>query len=355
MPVAITVEGSNTLTRSLIVFGQGLNRAHPNMQDLISSIQAGNDSSGFHRHLFKLLGHAGTNAGRSFTRALTRSRMKNSGSLISYYESQLERLASAFAFSADLGMTLGGKLKVAECLSGRYADVLSEIYMGYSMLWFRRKNDCKDIDIVLEYAMDSCLHRIENAFYGIISNFPIRPVAWAIRAVAFPTGRCYEAPNDALMKKTSQLITTNTEVRSLLTNTVFVSQLDKTDRVREIETAFPICIEADKILSVMRKSKRKEPTEQERQVLERAEELRERIIQVDAFEQLVHPHEELVRSTSPDEIENLRQQGLQRQTSFSKHMADVEPESRSVRESGAEGHNDPLANRGKDMNTGLGW
>ncbi len=135
MPVAITVEGSNTLTRSLIVFGQGLNRAHPQMQDLIGSIQAGNDGAGFHRHLFKLLGHAGTNAARSFTRSLTRSRFKSGGSLISYYESQLERLSAAFAISADLGMTLGGKLKVAECISGRYADVLSEIYMGYSMLW----------------------------------------------------------------------------------------------------------------------------------------------------------------------------------------------------------------------------
>ena len=219
---------------------------------------------------------------------------------------------------------------------------------------YRRKNECKDIDIVMEYAMDSCLHRIENAFMGIISNFPIRPVAWAIRAVAFPTGRCYEGPDDRLMKKTSQLITTDTEVRRLLTSTVFVSELS-TDRVREIDTAFPICIEADKILSKMRKAKRKEPTEQEKHVLDRAEELRERIIQVDAFDQIVHPHEELVRSTTPDEIETLRKQGLQRQHSFSKHMADTDPESKSVRESGLEGHNDPLANRGKDMNTGLGW
>eukprot|EP00940_MAST-03C_sp_MAST-3C-sp2_P000120 g120.t1 len=353
IPVAITVEGSNTLTRSLIVFGQGLNRAHPVMQDLIASIQDGDDAKGFHKQLLKLVSHAATNAGRSFGQSIARRRSKGTN-LVSYYESQLQRLASAFAFSADLGMTLGGKLKVAEMQSGRFADILSEIYLGYAMLWYRQKNASVDgVDRVMEFAMDRCLHRIETAFFGIFDNFPIRPVAWTMRAVTFPFGRgTYAPPSDRLVKSTSQLITTDTEIRRLLSSTVFVSS-KPTDRVREIDAAFPVCIEADKILADMRRTKR-QASDAENALLERAEELRERIIQVDAFEQLVHPHEELVRGTTPLDT-SLQKQGLQRQSSFASSLAERDPVSKSVREGGTEGHNDPHANRGKDMNTAMGW
>ena len=86
-----------------------------------------------------------------------------------------------------------------------------------------------------------------------------------------------------------------------LTSTVFVSKLDKTDRVREIETAFPICIEVITLSTCVKRNEEKPQNRNNN--LDRAEELRERIIQVDAFEQLVHPHEELVRSTTPDEME----------------------------------------------------
>lgn len=130
LPIAITVEGANILTRSLIIFGQGLNRSHPHMLPLVESIMAGNDISGFRTNLMSFLGHAGSNAGRSLARgpfslSVPRSlrphpsRGKRGVELEKHWEAQLQRLSANFALVSDLGCVLGGKLKVAEFLSGR--------------------------------------------------------------------------------------------------------------------------------------------------------------------------------------------------------------------------------------------
>merc|ERR1712227_670592 len=111
--------------------------------------------------------------------------------------------------------------------------------------------------------------RIQDAFFGIFANFPIRPVAWAMQAVTFPTGRCYQPPSDKEMRATANLITTESGIRSILSETVFVSD-DATDRVRQINDALPKC----------RKAKR-DPTAEEQLLLDEAEAMRELIIQVD--------------------------------------------------------------------------
>eukprot|EP00968_Pinguiococcus_pyrenoidosus_P007167 scaffold474_cov242-Pinguiococcus_pyrenoidosus.AAC.4 len=79
VPIAITVEGANTLTRSLIQFGQGLTRSHPHLLDIIKSIEKGNDQAGFNTHLGRIVGHAVANTGRSFSGALFRRRGKGRG------------------------------------------------------------------------------------------------------------------------------------------------------------------------------------------------------------------------------------------------------------------------------------
>ena len=130
MPVAITVEGANILTRSLIVFGQGLNRAHPNMQDIVAAIGKGDAQDEFSKHAWSLVGHGAKNAGSAFSQALVRPRGNPGGKgAAAYHEAQLQRLAAAFAVTTDLGLVLGGKLKTAEFLSGRYADILSNLYL----------------------------------------------------------------------------------------------------------------------------------------------------------------------------------------------------------------------------------
>lgn len=127
IPIGITVEGANILTRSLIVFGQGLNRSHPNLLPLIEAINKGDDMPAFNKHLAALIGHAATNGAASFGLALQAfatapfASKRSSESVVAFHEAQLGRLARAFAISADLSLVLGGRLKFAEMLSGRWA------------------------------------------------------------------------------------------------------------------------------------------------------------------------------------------------------------------------------------------
>lgn len=158
-PIAITVEGANTLTRSLIQFGQGLMRAHPHLLSVVRSVQKGDDPAGFNAGLWGMVSHGAVNAGRSLGRTALRSRSKSD--LEGYYESQLNRLASAFAVASDLSLTLGGKIKFAESLSGRYADVLSHLYLGYATLWFHSKFPAQGSEKVVDWVMANILVDIQ--------------------------------------------------------------------------------------------------------------------------------------------------------------------------------------------------
>jgi acyl-CoA dehydrogenase len=283
IPIAITVEGANILTRSLIQFGQGLTRAHPSLLHIIKSIQAGNDMKGFNKAITATIGHGATNLGRSLVTSVTRQRFK-SGGLASYYESQLTKLAANFALSTDFALLMGGKVKAAQSISGRYADVMSNLYLGYAVLWHYQKFPVKGSEKMVEYAMESILYDIEDAFHGIFANFPIPGVGLVMRAVTFPTGRCYAKPTDKMTQAVSQLISTDSEVRKQLSSALFLSD-DPNDRTALISATLAKSIDADKILALCRKEKR-QPTPLEQAILEGVEAARDKIVQVDSFDRL---------------------------------------------------------------------
>eukprot|EP01097_Dermamoeba_algensis_P004695 TRINITY_DN3030_c0_g1_i1.p1 TRINITY_DN3030_c0_g1~~TRINITY_DN3030_c0_g1_i1.p1 ORF type:complete len:744 (-),score=221.45 TRINITY_DN3030_c0_g1_i1:134-2365(-) len=283
IPVAITVEGANTLTRNLIIFGQGLTRSHPYLYDLIKTIQKGDQVKEFSQILQKLVIHGATNFGRSLARAFTRSRGKG-GNIVAHYESQLSRFAANFAFCSDVALVMGGKLKSAEYISGRFADILSNLYLGYACLWFYEKHKTAGLDKVLDLSMTNILYDIQKAFDGIFTNFPIPGVGVVMRAVTFPTGQPYEEPTDRQRKLASDLITKPGAVRDLLTQDIFHSK-DPHDRHNLLLRALPKAVEADAILSKLKKEKRS-ATKAEQQVIDEAEALREEVIQVDAFPSL---------------------------------------------------------------------
>lgn len=285
VPIAITVEGANILTRSLIQYGQGLTRSHPHLLHVIKSIQKGDDMKGFNAALTATIGHALTNVGRSFVSGTVGRRFSRGNDPVGYYESQLGRLAANFAFCSDVGMVLGGKLKFAESLSGRYADVLSNLYLGYAALWHYKKYPAADAEPVLDYALQQILHETEIAFHDIFVNFPVAGLGPLMRLMTFPTGRCYSKPNDALVKKASDAITTDTVYRTQLTENVFVSSDVEKDRVALIMATLPKVIKADVMLAKIRKEKRS-PTNDEKALIDEAEAARERIIQVDSFARL---------------------------------------------------------------------
>eukprot|EP01040_Poterioochromonas_malhamensis_P025082 gene25082-31198_t len=158
LPIAITVEGANILTRSLMIFGQGLNRAHPNLIGILDAIEKGDDVKGFTKATIGFLNHFVTNTGRSLVRAVTRPRSKSD--LLAYYEGQLSRLSSNFAVSADLALVLGGRLKFEEMLSGRFADAFGTLYLGYACCWYYQQNrKVEGIDALFELAMESILQQ----------------------------------------------------------------------------------------------------------------------------------------------------------------------------------------------------
>ena len=293
VPIAITVEGANILTRSLIQFGQGLTRSHPTLLHMIQAIQHGDDMKGFNKALSATIVHAGANAYRSVAANVTRNRMKIHSQPSDYYESQLLKLSANFALCSDFAMTMGGGLKQAEFTSGRYADVLSNLFLGYAILWHYKKYPVAGSEKIVEYAMENILFETEDALFGIYANFPIPLLGSTMQLLTSPTGRCYARPTDTMIKQVAALITTDSAVRTQLSECLYFSS-DPNDRVAMLNTTLPQALAADKLLSQLRKEKRV-PSAEEKMVIDTAESLREIIIQVDSFarigKELQHPEE----------------------------------------------------------------
>jgi len=288
VPIAITVEGANTLTRTLIQYGQGLTRSHPHLLDVIKTIQHGDQQAEFVRHVASLVGHGARNAAASLWRSAFRARRfaDESGSVrktVDFHSSQLDRLSAAFALCADVSLLMGGKIKFAEMLSGRYADVMSNLYLGYATLWFASKHaNVEGLDVLVEYTMQKVEADIEIAFRGIFANFPVPGCGALMSALAFPlSARAYAQPSDALARKVSTLVSTDSAVRALLAEDMFVPK-DATERVALLERALPLVMRANVVRAALRKEKRA-PTAAEDALISEAEKLREEIIQVDAF------------------------------------------------------------------------
>jgi acyl-CoA dehydrogenase len=233
-PVAITVEGSNTLTRSLIIFGQGLNRSHPHLLNIISNIES-NDTRQFHENFTKIVKHTIHNLGKSIYYSIYLKLYRRNGvDIDKYTEIHLNRHVANFAFSANIALLMGGKIKTAEYISGRYADILADIYMSYACLWFYKKNNStKDIDKLLEYCINDYSKNIESNINKIADNFPIYLMGRLIKYVTYPLGNYYKHNDDKLITDVSNIITKPTELRRLLTENIFISK-DSNNRLNQI-------------------------------------------------------------------------------------------------------------------------
>ena len=173
-PVAITVEGANIMTRTLIIFGQGATRCHPYALNLIKSIENG-DAAEFRNNLLGWLGHFFANIGRSFVRTLTRGSTFGSpvsGETATFYR-RLGWASARFSMLTDLAIFfLGGKLKTRGKLTGRYADALAWQFVAFSALRRFEAEGRKAEDLPLvQYACEYSLRRIQEAFEGIYANF----------------------------------------------------------------------------------------------------------------------------------------------------------------------------------------
>ena len=228
VPVAITVEGANLLTRNLIIFGQGAIRCHPFVLREMNAARNPDRAAGvdeFDRALFGHVGFTISNAVRSFIMALTHARFTRApvaGPTARYYQ-HVVRFSASFAFAVDVAMlTLGGYLKKKENLSARLGDVLSCMYLASMVLKHHENQGRLEEDRpLLEWACRSLLYHAQEQLHGFLRNFPNRALAALMRVLIFPRGRIYSAPGDRLAHDVAALVTNPTESRARFGNGTF--------------------------------------------------------------------------------------------------------------------------------------
>jgi len=222
-PIAITVEGANILTRSLIIFGQGAIRCHPFVLRELQAAQQENEQRAlteFDDALFSHIGYAISNLSRTFFLALTHGKFSNvplNTPTRRYYQN-INRYSAAFALASDFAMlTLGGKLKIMELLSARLGDVLSSMYLASVVLKHFENQGRRASDLPLvEWSVRTLMYQAQEQLHSFLRNFPNRPVAFLLRFFIFPRGRTYSAPSDALGRKVVNLMTQTGEARDRL-------------------------------------------------------------------------------------------------------------------------------------------
>ncbi|HEY9181688.1 MAG TPA: acyl-CoA dehydrogenase, partial [Gammaproteobacteria bacterium] len=223
VPIAITVEGANILTRNLIIFGQGAIRCHPFVRAEMEAARNPDRDAGlveFDRLLFKHLGYALSNAARSLTMAVTLARFTEVpavGPPRRYYQ-HINRYSASFALITDAAMfTLGGELKRRELLSARLGDILSYLYLASMVLKHYQDQGEPPEDLPLvEWSCRTLLYKTQEQFHGLLRNFPNRWVAALLRLCIFPRGRTYSAPSDELGQRIVELIINPTSTRERL-------------------------------------------------------------------------------------------------------------------------------------------
>jgi acyl-CoA dehydrogenase len=260
VPIAITVEGANIMTRSLMIYGQGSIRCHPFIQDEILAAQNENRKQGikdfdavFFKHAafqFKTLGYA-------FFRAWTRGWMSSApveGPTSRYYR-QVKRLSAALTLTSEAALvSLGGALKRKELLSARLGDVLAELYLTSTVL--KRFEDdgqpSEDLPLV-HWACQTSLHEAERRLRAILNNFPVRPIAFILKFITMPFGHGVKPPSDDLVSEVANLVQQPGPSRDRLTEGIFVG--GKEDVIGRVEHAFLRAVSVDGIKRKMRKSK----------------------------------------------------------------------------------------------------
>ena len=259
IPVGITVEGANILTRSLILFGQGAIRCHPYVLKEMHAAQD-NDLDAFDAALWGHVGYTVNNAARALVMGITGSHFVKVPDGVApetrrYYQ-QLTRYSAAFAFLSDISMgTMGGALKRKEKLSARLGDILSLMYLVSATLRRYEAEGQQAADApLMHWAVWDAMFKIQNAFEGAIANFPNTWFAALLRhLVVFPLGRPYVVPSDALGHEVARLLITPSPTRDRLVADSYVPD-DLEDPVAAIEAALVATIEAEPIETRVRQA-----------------------------------------------------------------------------------------------------
>jgi acyl-CoA dehydrogenase len=253
MPIAITVEGANILTRSMIIFGQGALRCHPFVLKEMLACQNPNKKAGLKSFDRAFWGHAGyifSNICGTIVLNLTRGRLAkiDAPAAIQPYYREIARLSAALALTTDLAMgTLGGELKRKEKLSARLGDVLSHLYLTSAIL--KRFHDegehVADLPLVHWCARFS-LHQAEFHLHRFYKNFPYRTLAHLVHRLIFPFGTHIEAPDDKMGHKIARMLMQPNETRERL-GAIRYDLQRADDKLAQLESALIASLQSESV------------------------------------------------------------------------------------------------------------
>jgi len=264
-PIAITVEGANILTRTLIIFGQGAIRCHPYVlreMRAAKEMQGAEAAREFDDAFTSHIGHVLRTGIRTFVYGITHAAFAPTPSACAtetkHYYRHVSRLSAAFAFLADVSMlAMGGALKRKEKISGRLGDVLSMLYLVSATL--KRYEDQgrirEDLPLV-RWAVRDALYRAQQAIDGILSNFPVKPLATILRWTIFPLGMPYRPPLDSRNHGCATIALEPGAARDRLTDGMYVPK-SESDATGRLEAAFLAAIACEPIDEKLRKAVKK--------------------------------------------------------------------------------------------------
>lgn len=253
IPVAITVEGANILTRSLMIFGQGAMRCHPYLYDEMQTLEASDPEAGlraFDPLLMRHLAHVFSNIARLSLFGLSASRFSPTPTEVDEFGKRwyqhINHMSAALAVCSDMALAvLGGELKRRELLSARLGDVHSQLFIACSLLKFRESQSPSEaVDIHADFALTQALYRAQTALLAFLENFPQRWLACLLRVICLPLGRVHRQPSDDQIRRLGDLIMQPSSVRSLLLSKVYMPE-DAEDAVGRVERTYQTLLQVD--------------------------------------------------------------------------------------------------------------
>jgi acyl-CoA dehydrogenase len=260
IPVGITVEGANILTRSLIIFGQGAIRAHPYLLKEMLALEEPDEKralADFDDAFWRHVGHSTKTLfralGRSWTGGVFAPAPVGVGDTARHYK-QLSRYAASFALTADLVLlTLGGALKRKEMLSARLGDILSELYLlSAALKRFEDEGRREEDRPLLDWCMADGLARIDRSLDAVLANLPSRVAGVLLRAITMPNSRHRRGPSDELTRRCAAILMTPSAARDRLT--AGLSLQGRSDGVGHLEDAFLLVTEAEPIMARLKQA-----------------------------------------------------------------------------------------------------
>ncbi|MEQ1875832.1 MAG: acyl-CoA dehydrogenase [Bdellovibrionia bacterium] len=259
IPVGITVEGANILTRTLIIFGQGALRAHPYAYREVAAVEK-NDLKAFDRAFWSHIGHVISNIFRSVLLSVSRGRLasRGTGGPVGRYYQKLSWASASFAIMADISMAaLGGALKQKEMITGRFADILSWMYIGFAVLrrWEAEGRKQEDLPFV-HYSMKYAFNQMQIAFDGIFANLGVPGLRWFFKGplLAWSSINSMESgASDKLVQETAQLLQTDGAARDRLTSGMYIPK-DENEAIGRLEKAFRVIKKSESAERKIRKA-----------------------------------------------------------------------------------------------------